>query len=177
MGGWGWNQSPRDVERKKERKTPEANGKMKMRVASGGIRTHGTLYSRQMLYQLSYQGSPAGRVRIKHLIRLYEQANLTLGIIYINFTYQYHILWIIINIYTYVHVHTYMYSMYKDTNQFTSIIGLHFFVSRSMDPKNKMWLQVACWYHMYLVISEYVSLHVHVHVQFPLTNHMRTCVI
>ena len=48
---------------------------MKMRVASGGIRTHGTLYSRQMLYQLSYQGSPAGRVRI---IRLYKQANLTL---------------------------------------------------------------------------------------------------
>ena len=27
---------------------------MKMRVASGGIRTHDTLYSRQMLYQLSY---------------------------------------------------------------------------------------------------------------------------
>ena len=55
---------------------------MKMRVASGGIRTHDTLYSRQMLYQLSYQGSPAGRVRIKHLIRLYEQADLTLGIMY-----------------------------------------------------------------------------------------------
>ena len=68
----------RDVERKKERKTPEANGKTKMRVASGGIPTHDTLYSRQMLYQLSYQGSPAGRVRIKHLIRLYEQADLTL---------------------------------------------------------------------------------------------------
>ena len=28
--------------------------KWKMRVASGGIRTHDTLYSRQMLYQLSY---------------------------------------------------------------------------------------------------------------------------
>ena len=57
---------------------------MKMTVASGGIRTHDTLYSGQMLgqmlYQLSYQGSSAGRVRIKHLIRLYEQANLTLGI-------------------------------------------------------------------------------------------------
>ena len=51
-----------DVERKKERKK-ESNGKMKMRVASGGIQTHDTLYSRQMLYQLSYQGSSAGRVR------------------------------------------------------------------------------------------------------------------
>ena len=71
----------RDVDRKKERKKDTSgNGKMKMRVASGGIRTHDTLYSGQMLYQLSYQGSPAGRVRIKHLIRLYEQANLTLGI-------------------------------------------------------------------------------------------------
>ena len=40
---------------------------MKMRVASGGIQTHDTLYSRQMLYQLSYQGSSAGRVRIKHM--------------------------------------------------------------------------------------------------------------
>ena len=50
---------------------------MKMRVASGGIRTHDTLYSGQMLYQLRYQGSSAGRVRIKHLICLYEQANLT----------------------------------------------------------------------------------------------------
>ena len=49
---------------------------MKMRVASGGIRTHDTLYSGQMFYQLSYQGSSAGRVRIKHLIRLYEQANV-----------------------------------------------------------------------------------------------------
>ena len=56
---------------------------MEMRVASGGIRTHDTLYSRQMLYQLSYQGSSAGRVQIKHLIRLYEQANLTLGIVYV----------------------------------------------------------------------------------------------
>ena len=27
-------------------------------------------------YQLSYQGSPAGRVQIKHLIHLCEQANL-----------------------------------------------------------------------------------------------------
>ena len=50
---------------------------MKMRVALSGIRTHDT---GQMLYQLSYQGSSAGRVRIKHLIRLYEQANWTLGI-------------------------------------------------------------------------------------------------
>ena len=48
-----------------------------MRVASGGIRTHDTLHSGQMLYQLSYQGSSAGRVRTKHLICLYEQANLT----------------------------------------------------------------------------------------------------
>ena len=30
----------------------------------------------QMLYQLSYQGSSAGRVQIKHLIRLYEPANM-----------------------------------------------------------------------------------------------------
>ena len=48
----------RDVERKKERekerKTPKAMEKWKMRVASGGIRTYDTLYSRQMLYQLSY---------------------------------------------------------------------------------------------------------------------------
>ena len=34
----------RDVEGKKERKTPEAMEKWKMRVASGGIRTHNTLY-------------------------------------------------------------------------------------------------------------------------------------
>ena len=54
----------REKERKKERKTPEAMEKLKMRVASGGIRTHDTLFSRQMLYQLSYQGSSAGRVRI-----------------------------------------------------------------------------------------------------------------
>ena len=33
----------RKKEREKERKTPEANGKMKMRVASGGIRTHDTV--------------------------------------------------------------------------------------------------------------------------------------
>ena len=66
-----------DVERKKD---AWGNGKMKMRIASGEIQTHDTLYSRQMLYQLSYQGSPAGRVRIKHLICLYKQANLTLGI-------------------------------------------------------------------------------------------------
>ena len=65
----------RNKERKKERHLRQ--WKMKMRVASGGIRTHDTLYSGQMLYQLSYQGSSAGRVRIKHLIRLYEQANLT----------------------------------------------------------------------------------------------------
>ena len=41
-----------DVERKKERKKDTwvtwGNGKMKMRVASGGIRTHDTLYSEQM---------------------------------------------------------------------------------------------------------------------------------
>ena len=54
-----------DVERKKERKKDTwGNGKMKMRVASGGIRTHDTLYSGQMFYQLSYQGSSAGGVRI-----------------------------------------------------------------------------------------------------------------
>ena len=47
---------------KKERKTPEAMEKGKMRVASGGIQTHDTLYYRQMLYQLSYQRSPAGMV-------------------------------------------------------------------------------------------------------------------
>ena len=40
----------------KERKTPEAMEKWEMRVASGGIRTHDTLHSGQMLYQLSYQG-------------------------------------------------------------------------------------------------------------------------
>ena len=51
---------------------------MKMRVASGGIWTHDTLYSGQMLYQLSYQGSSAGRVRIKHLIRLYEHVHVIL---------------------------------------------------------------------------------------------------
>ena len=33
---------------------------MKMRVAPGGIQTHDTLYSGQMVYQLSYQGSSAG---------------------------------------------------------------------------------------------------------------------
>ena len=54
----------RKRERKKERQTPETMEKWKMRVASGGIRTHDTLYSRQMLYQLSYPGSSAGRVRI-----------------------------------------------------------------------------------------------------------------
>ena len=31
-------------QRKKERQTPEANEKMKMRVASGGIRTHDNMY-------------------------------------------------------------------------------------------------------------------------------------
>ena len=50
---------------------------MKMRVASGGIQTHETLYSGKMLYQMSYQGNSVGRVRMKHLICLYEQANLT----------------------------------------------------------------------------------------------------
>ena len=39
-------------ERKKERKIPEAMEKWKMRVASGGIQTHDTQYSRQMLYQM-----------------------------------------------------------------------------------------------------------------------------
>ena len=68
----------RKKERKKQRK--KERGNEKTRVSSGGIRTHDTLYSGQMLYQLSYQGSSAGRVRIKNLIRLYEQANLTLGI-------------------------------------------------------------------------------------------------
>ena len=57
-----------------------------MRVASGGIRTHDTLHSGQMLYQLSYQGSSADKVRIKHLICLYEQANLTHAY---NSTYMY----------------------------------------------------------------------------------------
>ena len=47
-----------DVERKKDRKKDTwGNGKMKMRVATGGIRTHDTLCSGQMLYQLSYQGT------------------------------------------------------------------------------------------------------------------------
>ena len=54
----------RQKERKKERHLRQWKNE-KMRVASGGIRTRDTLYSRQMLYQLSYQGSPAGRVRIK----------------------------------------------------------------------------------------------------------------
>ena len=73
---------------KERKKDTWGNGKMKMRVTSGGIRTHDTLYSRQMLYQLSYQGSPAGRVRIKHLICLYEQANLTLDM-YTMYMYMY----------------------------------------------------------------------------------------
>ena len=46
----------RKKERKKERHLRQWKNE-KMRVASGGIRTHDTLYSRQMLYQLSYQGS------------------------------------------------------------------------------------------------------------------------
>ena len=50
----------RNKERKKERHLRQWKNE-KMRVASGGIRNHDTLYSRQMLYQLSYQGSPAGR--------------------------------------------------------------------------------------------------------------------
>ena len=44
-----------DVEREKERKKDTwGNGKMKIRVASGGIWTNDTLYTRQMLYQLVY---------------------------------------------------------------------------------------------------------------------------
>ena len=46
----------RKKERKKERHLRQWKNE-KMTVASGGIRTHDTLYSRQMLYQLSYQGS------------------------------------------------------------------------------------------------------------------------
>ena len=44
---WDIHDFTGDVERKKEtkkeRKTPEAKEKWKMRVASGGIRTHGTV--------------------------------------------------------------------------------------------------------------------------------------
>ena len=63
------------LSRKKERKNERhlRQWKIKMRVAAGGIQTHDTLYSTQMLYQLSYHGSPAGRVRIQHLMRLYKQ--------------------------------------------------------------------------------------------------------
>ena len=49
-----------EMQKKERKKDTWGNGKMKMRVASGGIRTHDTLYSRQLLYQLSYQGSSAG---------------------------------------------------------------------------------------------------------------------
>ena len=55
--------------RKKERKKETwGNGKMKMRVASGGIRTHDTLYSGQMLYQLSYMYMYIQLYHIIHLI-------------------------------------------------------------------------------------------------------------
>ena len=46
----------RKKERKKDRHLRQWKNE-KMRVASGGIRTHDTLYSRQMVYQLSYPGS------------------------------------------------------------------------------------------------------------------------
>ena len=70
---------------------------MKMRVASRGNQTHDTLYSKQMLYQLSYQGSSAGRVRMKHLIHLYEQANFTCN--YMDeFTYSAHIVLLIVQL-------------------------------------------------------------------------------
>ena len=40
---------------------------MKMRVASGGIRTHDTLYSGQMLYQLTRDNyQPIETVHFKH---------------------------------------------------------------------------------------------------------------
>ena len=67
-----------------------------------------------------------------------------------------HLMYNYIYIYIYIHVYMYVHTcMYKHTNQFMSIIGLHFFVSRSMDPRNKMWLQVACWYHLLHVSCDF----------------------
>ena len=39
------------------------------RAASGGIRTCNVLRTRQMLYQLSYQGSPAGQAKSLNVIQ------------------------------------------------------------------------------------------------------------
>ena len=67
--------------------------KWKMRGASGGIRTHDTLYSREMVYQLSYQGSQDGRVDVHvhaHKWTLYKPYNIIISRqvhvhVYLNF--------------------------------------------------------------------------------------------
>ena len=54
---------------KKERQTPEANEKMKNELPQVGFEPT-TLYTLDALNQLSYQGSPAGRLQIKPLVHL-----------------------------------------------------------------------------------------------------------
>ena len=97
--------------RKRERKKDTwGNGKWKCKLPQVGFDPTTLCWSsRQMLYQLSYmyQGSPAGRVQIKHLIRLYEQANLTL--------------------YVYMHVYMYVCVVFSTPNlecQLQKIINL-----------------------------------------------------
>ena len=53
-------------ERKKERKTPEANEKMK-ELPQVGFEPTTLCTPDRCSYQLSYQGSPAGRVQIEHV--------------------------------------------------------------------------------------------------------------
>ena len=62
-------------EGKKERQTPEANEKMKNELPQVGFEPTTLCTPDRCSYQLSYQGSPAGRVQIKHLIHLCEQVN------------------------------------------------------------------------------------------------------
>ena len=59
-------------ERKTEIQTPEANENELPQV---GFEPTTLCTPDRCSYQLSYQGSPAGRVQIKHLIHLYKQAN------------------------------------------------------------------------------------------------------
>ena len=64
-----------EMERKKERQTPEAMKKMKNELPQVGFEPTTLCTPDRCSYQPSYQGSPAGRVQIKHLIHLCEQAN------------------------------------------------------------------------------------------------------
>ena len=68
---WHIHDVIRDVERKKERekerKRPEANGKMKMRVASDGIRTHDTLLQTDALPTELPRGSPDVTIWWRHI--------------------------------------------------------------------------------------------------------------